>query len=100
MDKKLEARISRLEKLVHKRIKNEGADDLIISDDDYKALKLQVANMRTSMDILDDIAGRLYFAVKDEPLSTPTSILASDIGSLTEDMDQWLSSIENHYLTR
>lgn len=101
MDKKLEARIARLEKILnHKQVKNESADELIISDDDYNTLKEQVAIMRNAMDILDDISDRLYFAVKDEPLSTATSILASCIGSLTEDMDPWLSDIEDHYLTK
>ena len=56
--------------------------------------------MRNTMNILHGISNRLYFAVKDEPLSTATSILASNIGSLTEDMDSWLSDIENNYLTR
>lgn len=102
MDKKLEARITRLEKMItRKSVKSEAVnDELIISDDDYNTLKRLVASMRQAMDDLDDIAERLYFAVKDEPLSTETSTLASNIGSLTEDMDPWLSIIENHYLTR
>ena len=40
MDKKLEQRIARLERMItNKSVRNESADELIISDDDYNTLK-------------------------------------------------------------
>lgn len=101
MDKKLEQRIARLERMIaSKSVKNESANELIISDNDYNTLKEQVAIMRKAMYVLDDISDKLYSAVDGQKLSSKTSILASNIGSLTGDMDSWLSDIEDLILAR